>query len=156
ALQTLMTGSILGESPRWHDGRLWFSDWGAHEVIALDLSGQHEVKARVDAFPFSIDWVPDGRLLIVAGSDHQLLRQEPDGSLAVQAELKHLSDRPWNEIVVDGRGNVYLNNIGFDLMGGEEPTTGSVALVAPDGSARQVADGLTFPNGMAVTPDNST
>jgi sugar lactone lactonase YvrE len=145
----------MGESPRWHEGRLWFSDWGAHEVIAVDLAGRSEVIVRVASFPFSIDWSPDGRLLIVAGSDGLLLRMERDGSLGTHAELTGLADHAWNEIVVDGRGNTYVNNIGFDFPGGEF-ATGIIALVTPDGSARQVADGVAFPNGMVVTPDNAT
>lgn len=156
--QILMTGLALGESPRWHDGRLWFSDWGAREVIALDLDGKSEVMARVPpTMPFCIDWLPepDGRLLIVSGRDGLLLRKEPDGPLVTQADLRGISTHPWNEIVVDGRGNAYINSIGFDFPGGEF-APGIIALVTPDGSARQVADGLAFPNGMVVTPDNST
>src|SRR2546421_4689321 len=153
--QTLMTGLVLGESPRWHDDRLWFSDWGAQEVVAVDHDGKSEVIVRVPSFPFSIDWLPDGRLLIVSASQRSLLRRERDGSLVTHADLTTLSDRPWNEIVVDGRGNAYINNIGFDFPGGEF-ATGIIALVTPDGSARQVADGVAFPNGMVVTPDNAT
>jgi sugar lactone lactonase YvrE len=154
--RTLVTDLILGESPRWHDDRLWFSDWGAHEVLAVGLEGAPEVVVRVASFPFSIDWLPDGSLLIVSASDRRLLRREPDGSLVSHADLGGLSDQPWNEIVVDGRANIYLNNIGFDMMAGEEAVAGIVALVSPDGSMRQVADDVRFPNGMAVTPDNST
>jgi sugar lactone lactonase YvrE len=153
--KTLITGLALGESPRWHDGRLWLSDWGAQELIAVDLEGRSEVIAHVPSFPFSIDWLPDGRLLIVSASERRLLRREPDGSLATYVDLAGLSQYPWNEIVVDGRGNVYLNNIGFDFPEGEV-APGIVALVTPDGSVRQVADGVEFPNGMAVTPDNAT
>ena len=156
ALRTLMTGLVLGESPRWHDGRLWFCDWGAHEVVAVDLDGRSEVVVRVPSFPFCIDWLPDGRLLILSGSDRLLLRLEPDGALVTHADLAGLCDRPWNEIVVAGRGNVYLNSIGFDMMAGEDPSPGILAVVTPDGSARQVADDVAFPNGMAVTPDGST
>jgi sugar lactone lactonase YvrE len=112
------------------------------------------VMAEVDAFPFSIDWQPDGPMLITAGQ--RLLRLEADGSLVTHIDLSDLSDHGWNEIVVDGRGNAYVNSVGFDLMGGEEPKPGIVAVVTPDGSARQVADGLAFPNGMVVTPDDST
>jgi sugar lactone lactonase YvrE len=150
----LMEGIGLGESPRWHEGRLWFSDWVAHEVIALDPSGGHEVMAEVDAFPFSIDWLPDGPMLTTAG--RRLLRLEAHGSLVTHIDLSDLSDHGWNEIVVDGRGNAYVNSVGFDLMGGEEPKPGIVAVVTADGSARQVADGLAFPNGMVLTPDDST
>ena len=154
-LHTLLTGLVFGESPRWHEGRLWFSDWGAQEVIAVDLSGKSEVITRIQSFPFCIDFLPDGRLLVVSARDRLLLRMEPDGSLVTHANLTSLSDHPWNEIVVDGRGNAYLNNIGFDFPGGEF-APGIIALVTPDGSTRQVADGVAFPNGMVVTPDNAT
>ncbi len=153
--QMLITGIAFGESPRWHDGRLWFADWGAQELIAVDLEGRSEVVVRVPSFPFCVDWLPDGRLLIVSARDRLLLRREPDGSLATHADLSGLSDYPWNEIVVDGRGNAYVNNIGFEFPCGEF-APGIVALLAPDGSVRQVDDGVAFPNGMAVTPDNST
>jgi sugar lactone lactonase YvrE len=158
-LRTLMTDIAFGESPRWHDDRLWFADWGAQEVVALDLDGASEVMVRVrfPSFPMCIDWLPDGRLLIVSARDGQLLRREPEGSLVTHADLSALSEKghPWNEIVVDGRGNAYINNQGFEFPGGEF-APGTIALLTPDGSARQVADGIAFPNGMAVTPDNST
>ena len=154
-LHVLMTGIAFGESPRWHDGRLWFCDWGAQELIAVDLEGKSEVIVRVPSFPFCIDWLRDGRLLIVSASDRRLLRREPDGSIVTYADLSNLSNHPWNDIVVDGRGNAYVDNIGFDFPGGEF-APGIVALVTPDGSARQVADGVAFPNGVVVTPDNST
>jgi sugar lactone lactonase YvrE len=155
APQVLMTGISFGESPRWHDGRLWFADWGAGELIAVDSGGASEVVARIDSFPFCIDWLPDGRLLVVSAADQAVLRQEPDGSFVRHADLSGLSRHPWNEIVVAGRGNAYVNNIGFEVAGGDF-APGTVALVTPDGSARQVADGIAFPNGMAITPDGST
>ena len=154
-LQALMSGLAFPESPRWHGGRLWVSDWGAGEVIAVDLEGKTEVVVRHPSFPMCIDWLPDGRLLIVSSSDGLLLRREPDGSLVTHADLSALADHPWNDIVVDGRGNAYVNNTGFAFPGGEF-APGTIALATPDGSARQVADGVAFPNGMAVTPDNST
>jgi sugar lactone lactonase YvrE len=147
-----MTGLAFGESPRWHNDRLWFSNWGAQEIIAVDLKGNSEVIIRMPSFPFSIDWLPDGRLLIASGYDRPLVRREPDGTLVDHADLSG----GWNEIVVDGRGNAYINSAGFDLLAGAEFAPGMVALVTPDGSARQVADGIAFPNGMVVTPDNST
>jgi sugar lactone lactonase YvrE len=152
----LLAGLVMGESPRWHEGRLWFSDWGAQEIVAVDLDGNSEVVVRVPfGLPFCIDWLPDRRLLVVSGREGLLLRREPDGSLVTHANLAGLSTA-WNEIVVDGRGNTYVNAVGFDLMAGEKFATGIIALVTPDGSTRQVAEGIAFPNGMAVTPDNST
>ena len=157
-VQVLMTGLAFGESPRWHDGRLWLADWAAHKIIAVDSTSKHEVVRHVPFIPFtfSLDWLPDGRLLVVSGGDRPLLREEPDGSLVLQAELSNLDEKGWNEIVVDSRGNAYINCVGFNLLTGEEPAPGSIALVTPDGSARMVAGGLAFPNGMAITPDNST
>ncbi len=156
-MRTLLTGLAFGESPRWHEDRLWFCNWGMQEIVAVDLDGTSEVVLRVPTtIPFSIDWLPDGRLLVVSGREGLLLRREPDGSLVTHADLSALTDRGWNEIVVDGRGNAYVNGGGFDLLAGEAFAPGIVALVTPDGSARQVADGIAFPNGMAVTPDNST
>ena len=154
-LHLLMTGIAFGESTRWHEDRLWFCDWGAQELIAVDLEGRSEVMARVPSFPFCIDWLRDGRLLIVSASERRLIRREPDGSMVTHADLSQLSRHPWNDIVVDGRGNAYVGNIGFDFPGGEF-APGVLALVTPDGSARQVADGVAFPNGLVVTPDNST
>ena len=157
--QVLMTGLVFGESPRWHDGRLWVADWGAREIVVLAPDGKTEVVVRLPFPSFQaicIDWLRDGRLLVVSSRDAVLLRGEPDGSLTLHADLNRVSDRGWNEIVVDGRGNAYVNGGGFDLMAGEKFAPGMIALVTPDGEVRPVASGIAFPNGMAVTPDNST
>ncbi|MFE2723807.1 SMP-30/gluconolactonase/LRE family protein [Kitasatospora sp. NPDC059327] len=158
AVRTVLSGLALGESPRWHAGQVWLCDWGAQELITVGSDDRPTVVAAVPSFPFCIDWLPepDGRLLIVAGGDRRLLRRETNGTLTPYADLRPLSDRPWNEVAVDGRGNAYVNGIGYDLMGGEAPAPGLLALVTPDGAVRRVADGLAFPNGMAVTPDGST
>jgi sugar lactone lactonase YvrE len=151
--KTLLKDLVLVESPRWHDDRLIFSDWGAGEVLAVSLDGTRELITRIDAMPFCLDRLPDGRMVIVAGE--QLLVRSDGGTLSTYAELGTLSSNPWNDIVSDGRGNTYVNNIGFDFPDGEF-APGFIALVSPDGKARQVAEGLAFPNGMAITPDNST
>ena len=151
--RTLLTGRGLLESPRWHGDRLYFSDWSAGEVLAVDLAGRSEVIARVRSLPLCTAWLPDGHLVIVSSPDGRLLRREPDGSLVTYANL----GRPgWNDIVVDGRGHAYVNGAGFNPMAGEEFRPGSVHLVTADGAVRQVADDIAFPNGMAVTADNST
>jgi sugar lactone lactonase YvrE len=151
--RTVLTGRGLLESPRWHEGRLYVSDWSAGEVLAVDAAGATEVVARVDSLPLCSAWHPDGRLIVVDSPGARLLRLEHDGTLTTYAEL----GRPgWNDIVVDGRGNVYVNRAGFDPMAGEEVRPGSVTLVAADGSVSEVADDIAFPNGMAVTGDNGT
>jgi len=153
-VRTLMTGLRFGESPRWHDGRFWVSDWVAHEVIAVDLEGKSEVVVRDPSVPLCFDFLPDGRLIIMSG--RRILRLETDGSLVTHADLTGSSNLGWNEIVVDGRANPYVNAAGFDLMAGEDFVPGTIAVVTAEGSVRPVADGVAFPNGMTVTPDNST
>jgi sugar lactone lactonase YvrE len=155
-LQTLMSGLVIGESPRWHDDRLWFSNWGAQEIIAVDVEGNSEVMARVPTtIPFCFDWLPDGRMLVVSGPEALLLRMEPDGTFVTHADLGGLA-AGFNELVVDGRGNTYVNGGDFDFETGEGAESGVVVLVHPDGSVRQVAENIVFGNGMVVTPDNST
>jgi sugar lactone lactonase YvrE len=157
--RVLMEGLGIPESPRWHEGRLWFSNWGPGEIVALDLEGNSEVMGRgADGAGWAVNWLPDGRML-VTGSE--LLRVEPDGSRVRHADLSTLSPYGWSEMTVDGRGNVYLNSINFDfadfetvLASGE--AHGKIALVTPDGEAREVASRIAFPNGMVVTPDNRT
>lgn len=149
--RVILDGLAYVESPRWHDGRLWFAHWGTDEIIAGDLEGNSEVVGHgPGGLGWSIDWLPDARLLITGPG---LTHIEPDGSAAPHVDLSHLADN-WNELVVDGRGNVYVNGRMFGPA--EEGPSGIVALVTPDGDVRQVADGLAFPNGMAVTPDNRT
>jgi sugar lactone lactonase YvrE len=159
-LRTVVSGLAMGESPRWHDGRLWFSDMGTKVVTAVDLDGGTEVVAEVPGMPMGLGWLPDGTMLIVS-SDGRLLQRGPDGVVSTRSDLTGLSRFPWSDMVVDGRGNAYIGNIGFDFSKRDGqpvagPHPGTVALVSPDGTARIVADDTAFPNGMAVTPDNAT
>jgi sugar lactone lactonase YvrE len=147
----LLTGLGIPESPRWHEGRLWFCNWIDRQVVAVGLDGTPEVMSVRDPdthpMAYSIDWLPDGRLLVTGD---KLRRQEPDGSMVIHAEQRA------NEIVVDGRGNIYLNGADFNFVRGEAPKPGYIKLVTPDGKLRQVADDIQFPNGMIITPDNRT
>jgi sugar lactone lactonase YvrE len=151
--ETLLTGLVIGESPRWHDGRLWFANWGAEEIVAVDLDGNAEVVAKgPPGLGWTIDWLPDGTLLVTG---HGLNRIEPDGSMVPHADMSAVGVDGFNEIVVDGRGNVYVNG-GAEFHPEEGTAPGIIALVTPEGSARKVAEDIAFPNGMVVTPDNST
>jgi sugar lactone lactonase YvrE len=149
--KVLLTGLGIPESPRWHEGRLWFCNWIDRQVVAVGLDGKPEVMLTrdPDSHPmgYSIDWLPDGRLLVTGD---KLRRQEPDGSMAVHA------GQCANEIVVDGRGNIYLNGADFNFVAGAPPKPGYIKLIAPDGQLRQVAGDIQFPNGMVITPDNRT
>ena len=150
-LKTLQTAILLGETPRWHDGRLWFGDWVAETLYAVTEAGQSTAIARIPSLPFSIDWLPDGRCLVVNARAKTLQVLEVDGTLSPFAELGHAC----NEIVVDGRGNSYLNCINFEFPGGEF-RPGFILLVKPDGSVQRQEGELAFPNGMAITPDGRT
>jgi sugar lactone lactonase YvrE len=115
------------------------------------LDGAHEIIARLPSFPFSLDWLPDGRLLIIAGQERKLLQMAPDGVLITYFDLSSHTEHGFNEIVVDSKGYAYVNGGAFGEM-----ASGFIIVVKSDGTAMGVAEGLDFPNGMAVTPDNST
>jgi sugar lactone lactonase YvrE len=152
APRPLVTGRVFGESVRWHNGRVWFSDWGTGEIISMyaDGSGAESIRLPFDAYPFCFDWLPDGRMLIVSSSGQPLLRREADGSLVEHAASAKLAGYRWNEIVVDSRGNAFING------GSIDPAGGVVFLISADGGVRQVAEAIAFPNGMAVGFDNET
>ena len=137
-------GIQMGESPRWHDGRFWMCDWLAGEVLAFDDDGEREVVTRVVGLPFSIDWLPGGELVLTT----------PTG-VVVGADLVPYGavGQPFNEIVVDRAGRVWVNMPGAPP--GEDPKPGSVSVVATDGSVRQVADDVWFPNGMVIVDDDT-
>ena len=153
---TLISGYDYLEAPRWHDGRLWVSDFYTHQVIAADMDGRVETIAMVAGQPSGMGWLPDGRLLVVSMRDRKLLRREPDGSLVVHADLTRIAGGPVNDMVVDARGRAYVGNFGFDLMGGAPLETARLALVDPDGRVSVAAENLYFPNAMMITPDGRT
>jgi sugar lactone lactonase YvrE len=151
----LLDGLVFPEGPRWHDGRLWFSDMHAHEMVAADEHGRRETIAVLEHSPSGLGWLPDGRLLVVSMEDRRLLRME-DGRLVEHADLSRLAPFHLNDMVVDARGNAYVGNFGFDLHGGARARDTCLLLVTPDGRASVVAEPVSFPNGAVVTPDGGT
>jgi len=143
----LIDGLGIPESTRWRDGRIWLCNWGAGQVPAVTPSGEREVITRLAprSLPFSVDWLPDGRLLAVDGPRRLLMRLETNQVLTPVADLTSLGEGAANEIVVDSTGNAFVN-------GGD----GSVVRVTPEGGVRKVADGLKFPNGMALLESDRT
>jgi len=153
--RVLLDDLIFPEGPRWRDGRLWFSDMHAREVVTVDERGARETIVEVPGSPSGLGWLPDGRLLVVSMEDRRVLRLE-DGRLVEHADLSELAPFHLNDMVVDARGNAYVGNFGFDLHGGARLAYTCLILVAPDGAARVVAEDLAFPNGSVVTPDGGT
>ncbi len=158
AFESLVEGMSFTESPRWRDGRLYFSDFHTHRVLAIDPegSGSLETVATLEGQPGGIGWLPDGRMLVASKHERLVLRLERDGSLAVHADLRQLA--PWhvNEMIVDRAGRAWVGNYGFDLDGGAAVSSTGLVCVEPDGGARMACDGLRFPNGEAITADGRT
>lgn len=154
-IKTLLDGLTFAEGPRWRDGRLWFSDFYAHEVIAVDLEGNRETVVAVPGQPSGLGWTPDGNLLVVSMRDQKLMRFEPSG-LVEHADLSGYSNYWCNDMVVDVRGGAYVGNFGFNRHAGEEPRATTLVHVTPKGQVSVAADGLWFPNGTVITPDGKT
>ena len=154
--KTLISGLSFTECPRWHDGRLYFSDFYTHRVLAVTLDGTMETVAEVPGQPSGLGFLPDGRMLIVSMRDRKIMRRELDASLVEHADLSGLA--PWhlNEMLVDHHGRAWVGNFGFDLMGDANVTTTNLICVDRDGRAGVAAVGLGFPNGMVLTPDGGT
>ena len=151
----LLDGLAFPESPRWHDGKLWFSDMYTHRVATVTLQGRTELIATVPQQPSGLGWLPDGRLLIVSMLDRRLLRLDANG-LTVVADLADLAPCHCNDMVVDRLGRAYIGNFGFDFMEKEQIRATGIVMVTPKGERQVVASDLLFPNGCVITPDGHT
>lgn len=161
----LASGLYFGEGPRWHAGRLWFSDFYDHAVKSVDVSGGLRTELEIDDQPSGLGWLPDGRLLVVAMHRRQVLRVDPDG-VSVHADLSAIAAFHANDMVVDRQGRAYVGNFGFELdqalktRGVEsviaDHPSARLARVDPDGRVHVAAEDLHFPNGCVITPDGGT
>lgn len=150
----VVTDLHFAESPRWHDDRLWFSDFYGGVVQSVLPDGSDlRLEASVAGQPSGLGWLPDGTLLIVSMRDRLVLRRSPSGSLDVHADLSALATGHLNDMVVDAAGRAYVGNFGFDLMGGGDMAPASLHRVDPSGAVTEVADDLWFPNGSVITDD---
>jgi len=164
--RTLAEGIYFGEGPRWHEGRLWFSDFYAHAVKSVSLAGDVRAEFEIDDRPSGLGWMPDGSMLIVSMTKRQVLRRAADGAIGVHADLNGVADFHCNDMVVDAQGRAYVGNFGFDLdnaileRGVEavlaDHPTAKLARIAPDGAVSVAAEGMHFPNGSVITPDGKT
>ncbi len=161
--EPFLSGLYFGECPRWHEGRLWYSDFFDHAVCSVSPDGDRRVEVAFDGEPAGLGWLPDGRLLINSRLDRAIMRREPDGTI-----VRHGSLEPWatwhaNDMVVAANGQAYAGNFGFDLDGLYEgrvkPSdieTASLVRVDPDGTSTEAAADLAFPNGTVITEDGAT
>jgi sugar lactone lactonase YvrE len=156
-LTTLLDGLKFGEGPRWHDGKLYFSDMHANHVMTVDLEGRSAVVCEVPNNPSGLGWLPDGTMLVVSMTDRKVMRLERGGgALKVHADLSALAPFHCNDMVVDSKGRAYVGNFGYDLHKGENARGTVLIMVTPDGKPRVVAGDLMFPNGTVITPDGKT
>lgn len=166
--ETLATGIYFGEGPRWHDGRLWFSDFYSSRVCSVGLDGDLRTELELEGRPSGLGWMPDGSLLVVRMELREVWRRWPDGRFERHADLTEHSAYLCNDMVVDGQGRAWVGNFGFDLDAeihargagsviADHPQT-CLALVQSDGSVSDAAPGerFSFPNGMVITPDGRT
>lgn len=153
-VRTLVSGMSFTECPRWHEERLWFSDFYTHAIYSVREDGSGlRTEVEVPQQPSGLGWLPDGRLIYVSMRDRLVMRREHDGSLVVHADVTdHVTGHP-NDMVVDDRGRAYLGNFGFDLMAGADLATAGLLRIDPDGTVTRVAEDLWFPNGSVITPD---
>jgi sugar lactone lactonase YvrE len=161
--QVLIGGIYFGEGPRWHDGRLWFSDFYAFAVKSVSLAGDLRTEFEIDDRPSGLGWMPDGSMLIVSMTKRQVLRRSVDGKMSVHADLSGVAGFHCNDMVVDATGRAYVGNFGFDLdaemmaRGVEsviaEHPTAKLACISPTGEVSVAANDMHFPNGSVITPD---
>ncbi|KQS64253.1 SMP-30/gluconolactonase/LRE family protein [Modestobacter sp. Leaf380] len=151
---TLVAQRAFAEAPRWHEGRLWFSDVISLQVFSAAEDGSDlRLEATVPGEPAGIDWLPDGRLVVVSRQERRLMRREHDGTLVVHGDLQGHAIGFCNEVLVDRQGRAYVGNFGFDLDQRGPLGPSVIHRVDLDGTVTQVAEDLWFPNGCVLTPD---
>ena len=154
-MKHLIGGIDFGEGPRWHNGRLWYPDFHQKTVYSVDLNGERNVEFTLDDQPSGLGWMPDGSMLVVSMINRQVLRVSSDG-VSVHADLSELATWHCNDMVVSSSGHAYVGNFGFDLDNRAEFCKTVMVHVTPEGDTSVGADGLSFPNGSVITPDEKT
>lgn len=156
ALRPLVEGGSFYESPRWHDGRWWVSDFYREAVYTVSVDGTEERVLEVEHQPSGLGWLPDGSLLVVSMKDQRVLRRDTNGELSVHGDLSAFTGSSLNDMVVDDQGRAWVGCFGFDLMGFADPQPAPLMRIDLDGTATVVAEELMFPNGSVITPGGRT
>ena len=161
--EPFLSGLYFGECPRWHEGRLWYSDFFDNAVFSVSPEGERRQEVAFDGEPAGLGWLPDGRLLFNSRLDRVIMRREPDGSLVQHGDLKPWATWHANDMVVAANGQAYSGNFGFDLdalyegtIDGSGIEPASLIRVDPDGASCEAAAGIGFPNGAVITEDGAT
>jgi len=158
--EVFATGLTFGESPRWHDGRLWFSDFYRRAIFSIGEEADLRREFDVPGQPSVLGWLPDGRMLIVSMLDMRILRREHDGRIVEHADVSPYSVYMANDMTVSGDGTAYVGNFGYEPHGWDDPPDivkrANLVRVDPDGSVSVAAPDIDFPNGAAITPDGRT
>jgi len=160
--ETFLSGLFFGECPRWHEDRLWYSDFFDRAVFSVSPDGERRVEVAGDVEPAGLGWLPDGRLLVNSRLDRAVMRREHDGTLVRHGDLTPWATWHANDMVVASNGQAYAGNFGFDLDGLYDGTVQPSAIaptslvrVDPDGTSSEAASDLAFPNGTVITDDGA-
>lgn len=149
-IETLMRGLSFSECPRWHDGRLWFSDFYTNRVYSIDSAGNNHIELQLDDNPGGLGWVPNGDLRVVSQTQKKLLGY--DGTAIYQvADLSALAGGNCNDMVIADDGGAYIGNFGFDIFStNSQPTPATLIYVSPTGQVSAAAQAMQFPNGSVI------
>ncbi len=155
--ELVVDGVDFGEGPRWHGGRLWYSDFYQRTIYSVGADGDRRAEyTNLDDRPSGLGWMTDGSLLVVFMTQRRLMRSDGAGGLVEHADLSSVATWHCNDMVVDAAGNAYVGNFGFDLEAQASYAPADLALVRADGTVEVAATHLRFPNGSVITPDEST
>lgn len=158
-MKDVVTGMRFPEGNRWRDGKLWFSDMHTGEVFTMDpvVDETPHLLTTLGCQSSGLGWLPDGRFIVSAMNERVLRSIADDGATEVFADMTTVSDTLINDLMVDEEtGRTYVGAFGYDVYGGEEPKTGPLYVVEPDGSSRLAADGFVFPNSANIIPGTRT
>ncbi len=150
-------GLKFTESPRWHNGKLWFIDIHDKRIKTVDLTGAVATVLELPFIPNAFGLAPDGTIMVGEAFPRRIYRAA-GAALHQLADISDMTTFCLSDGIVDGQGRLYVGDIGYNFVdpAAKPVETCVIVLVGPDGRASLVADNLFFPNGMVITPDGRT